>query len=529
MRKTLSLLLAAVLLLGLRAAATAESRQKEGIMYTTGLPIVDKDTYSFSILVDDAGQVEDKYMLPILEEQTNVKVEWLVYPYETATEKLGILLSGNDYPDVIGGWLLGEKDIMTDGMVDGLYIPLEELFEKYAPNIMEILEIPGVRQAFTLPDGHIYTIPYVIGTPLVGFQPWINQKWLDNVGMKMPTTTEEFKEVLIAFRDKDANGNGDPNDEIPFSGDPNNLSLSMLAGWFGVNANAAGSHPYFAMVDGKLTFNADKPGFKAFIEFFADLYKEKLIDPELFTQDLAMWKSKGKQDLYGVSIAYGPGDFFETDANGRTPFLPLPVLKGPGIEKPVYVRGSYGVTMFRTQVAITDKAEHPEVIVRWFDNVFNADNSVQIQWGPYGKRLEKIDENTFRGIDTTNMSDEDKAKYDWSNMFTQSLPKYLKTSYVLQEPDGTVKPSEKDEADAIYKDYLDEMIPRTWATDEEEVKRLGVLTTDVSDYVKTKMAQWITGEADVNAEWDAYLEQLKKLGLDELIEIKTRQIESAAQ
>lgn len=524
MKKLFSLLLAAMLLLSLASAALAE-QTKEGVMYTTGLPIVDKDTYTFSILVDESGKEEDKYMLPLLEEQTNVKIDWQIFPYETAREKLGILLSSNDYPDVIGGWLLGDKDIMTDGMNDGLYIPLEELFEKYAPNIMEILEIPGVRQAFTLPDGHIYTIPYVIGTPLVGFLPWINQAWLDRVGKEMPTTTEEFKDVLIAFRDQDANGNGDPNDEIPFSGDPNNLSLGMLAGWFGVNASGAGNHAYFAMVDGKLEFSANKPEFKEFIEFFRDLHKENLLDPELFTQDLAMWKAKGNQDLYGSSIAYGPGDYHPTDEKGRTPFVPLPVLTSPNGKTPVFVRGSYGVTMFRTQLAITDKAKNPEVIVRWFDNVFEQDNSVQIQWGPYGKRIEKISDGVFRGIDPKLISEEDAEKYGWSNAFMQSLPKYIKTSYILQEPDGTVVPSEKDEADAVYLPYLDEMVPMTWATDEKDVERLGILSTDINNYVKTKIAQWVTGEADIASDWEDYIAQLDKLGLPELLEIKLRQLE----
>ena len=299
----------------------------------------------------------------------------------------------------------------------------------------------------------------------------------------------------------------------------------MLAGWFGVNASSAGNNANFAMVDGKLQFSANTPEYKEFVEFFADLHKEGLLDPELFTQDLAMWKAKGKQDLYGSSIAYGPGDYMDTDERGRTPFVPLPVLTSPNGKTPVFVRGSYGVTMFRTQVAITDKAKNPEVIVRWFDNLFDQDNSVQTQWGPYGIRIEKISDGVFRGIAADKISAEDAEKYGWGNAFMQSLPKYIKSSYILQEPDGTVVPSEKDEADAIYLPYLDEMIPKTWATDEKDVERQGILSTDINNYVKTKLAQWVSGEADVNAEWDAYVAQLDKLGLPELLAIKNRQLE----
>ena len=50
----------------------------------------------------------------------------------------------------------------------------------------------------------------------------------------MPTTTEELREVLRAFKEQDANGNGDPNDEIPLSGSPENLHLGYLAGYLDV-------------------------------------------------------------------------------------------------------------------------------------------------------------------------------------------------------------------------------------------------------------------------------------------------------
>ena len=241
--------------------------------HETNLPITD-EKYEFSMMIDDSGYPEDKIIYNMLEEQTNVHVNLNLAPYALQVEKLGIALNTGDYADVIAGWLLGTKDIIDLGMGDQTFLPLEDLIAKYAPNIEEVLNIPGVRESMTLPDGHIYCIPYVVGEPEATFKPYINQVWLERVGMEMPTTPEELKAVLIAFRDQDANGNGDPSDEIPFSGDPNNLSLGMLAGWWGVDANSGNSdYPYFALVDGKIQFNANKPEYKQFIEFFSKFYE----------------------------------------------------------------------------------------------------------------------------------------------------------------------------------------------------------------------------------------------------------------
>ena len=521
MKKKLSWLLVLLLTLSLFGTAMAEVNKE-------GLPIVD-ETATFSILVDDSGKLEDKVMYPILEEQTNVKVDAILLPYEVARERKNILISSGDYPDAIGGWLLSETDILNDGMGEGLYIPLEDLIEEYAPNMRAILEIPGVRQTMTLPDGHIYTIPYVIEEPLVTFLPWINMDWLERVGMEMPTTTDELTEVLRAFKEQDANGNGDPNDEIPFSGDPNNLNIGQLAGWFGVNAygSSRGTHPYFAMIDGKIEFQANKEGFRDFIKYFAGLYAEGLVDPELFTQDLALWKSKGKQDLYGVSVAYGSGDFYDPDPiTNKTPFDALPVLRASDDIEPVYRRNGYGVTTFRTQVAITDKAADPALIIRWFDNVFELDNSIQIQNGLFGVKIEKLDDGSFRRLDESGLTEEEREKYDWGNMFTQSLPKLIPVGLKIAPAEGIEpKYEEKPIADALYEPYLDEPIPQAWLTGEA-AERSSALQTDIASYVDQKVAEWISGEKDIDAEWDAYVAQLDKLGLAELTQIKQDAIDS---
>ena len=141
---------------------------------------------------------------------------------------------------MIGGWILNDNMILNYGVQQGVFIPLEGYFEKYCPNISAMLELPGVREKMTAPDGHIYTIPYVTKDAIVGYSPYINEQWLENVGMGMPATTDEFAAVLKAFKEQDANGNGNPNDEIPFSTDPNNKHIEAMTGWFGLPMNKVG-------------------------------------------------------------------------------------------------------------------------------------------------------------------------------------------------------------------------------------------------------------------------------------------------
>ncbi|GHU78922.1 ABC transporter substrate-binding protein [Spirochaetia bacterium] len=545
MKKTLMVLLTAALALGAVNSVFAGGQQSSGSSGSGenmanknpvgALPIV-KQKENFTFLIDNNGTVEKKLVYPFFEKDTNVHVNWMLFPYATALERKNILMSTGDYPDAIGGWILSETDVMTMSR-EGTIIPLENLIDQYAPNIKKALDIPGVRANMTLPDGHIYSPPYVIEEPLVSFSPWINQKWLDQLGLKMPATTAEFKQVLIAFRDRIPNVNGQK--IIPFSGDPNNLGLGTLAGWFGVNASNGGVNAgYLALINGQVESSAIRPEYKEFIKYFADLYKEGLIDPELFTQDNATWKAKGKLGLYGVSFAYGSGDFApELRTPDLTPWLlnytfqPLPVLKGPNVSKPLYRRNGFGVTTFRTQMVITDKAKNPVTIIRWLDYTYDELHSLENARGPAGVLFEKIGDHQYREISRkvgqNGWTQADADKYAWGEPYVYEMPKYLrpKTEVTILPPEGEQPVyDELGPRDKLYEPYLEaQPMPQVWLAGADAT-RAADLQTAITEYVKQKQAQWISGQANVDAEWDAYLAQLNRLGLQELLTIKRNAI-----
>ena len=50
-----------------------------------------------------------------------------------------------------------------------------------------------------------------------GHTAFFSEEWMKNGGVdKAPETTDELYDMLVAFKEQDANGNGDPSDEIPF-------------------------------------------------------------------------------------------------------------------------------------------------------------------------------------------------------------------------------------------------------------------------------------------------------------------------
>ena len=104
--------------------------------------------------------------------------------------------------------------------------------------------------------------------------------------MEMPTTTDELEEVLKAFKAQDANGNGDPNDEIPFSTDPNNKYLEGMTGYFGMPMTKEA----LTVVDGETAYAGLSSEYRQCLSWLNRLYEQGLIDTEIFTQDSATWE-----------------------------------------------------------------------------------------------------------------------------------------------------------------------------------------------------------------------------------------------
>lgn len=153
------------------------------------------------------------------------------------------------------------------------------------PNFKKFLDSrPDVYAALLTPDGKLYHMPYVPDGGVARVY-YLRTDWLAKLGLKTPTTTEELEKVLVAFRDRDPNGNG-KKDEIPYFNDKYREGLRLLNLWgarvygndnYGVRivADQKGAPLYHAWTD---------PKFRAALVEYSRWYREGLIDQQLFTR-----------------------------------------------------------------------------------------------------------------------------------------------------------------------------------------------------------------------------------------------------
>ena len=153
----------------------------------------------------------------------------------------------------------------------------------------------------------------------------------------MPTTYSELKDVLMAFKEQDANGNGDPGDEIPmdFNAGANNgwfnsaYSLTNLVGSLGIQLTNWGTDAYFAE-DGQIKCYAVDERYKLFMKYVADLYANGLINTNAISNDYSAFQSLSRGNEKGDALVGCVFGWEETDKFGPTlysQYVPVPALE----------------------------------------------------------------------------------------------------------------------------------------------------------------------------------------------------------
>lgn len=464
----------------------------------------------------------EKLIYERLEEETGVHIEWKNYTSEAFIEKRNLALGTGDLPDAIIDAAFNTYDLLNYAD-DGTIIPVEDLIDEHMPNFQKVLEErPEYRTMITAPDGHIYSFPWIeeLGVEkeriqVIGGMPWINVDWLDNLGLEMPTTTEELKEVLLAFKTEDPNGNGEA-DEIPMGAIINDWDQDphILLGSFGLGDNS--DHVVVTDED-EVVFTAAKEGYKEQMKYLNELYELDLIDEEAFEQDWNKFIAKGSEERYGLYFTWDKGNVTGMSDNYQV----LPPLEGPSGEKNI-VQMNGGVGFDRGRMVITSANKNLELTAKWIDKLYEPTQSVQNNWGTYGDTEQQ---NIFELDEETGMLKhlplEGSAPVELREKTNIGGP-----LAILDEYYGTVTTMPDDAAarlDLLHEHFVphinnEKYYPHVFYS-LDEADELSRIDADLYEYVNRKRAEWIKN-GKVEEEWDEYLEQLEKLNLDTWLQIR---------
>ena len=525
------------------SAAGTESKDDGAYYNKEGLPITKEEITLTGVTINDyTKNFNGTWFVKCVKENMNINLNFTQYPQESIKQQYAMMLTNDELPDFTWFAPLGSSEIE-----EGYVLSFDKYMEEgLMPNLTAFFKEHEDAKAMATYDGKIYKLGNVRTDDiscLVRFQS-INTRWLKNVNKEMPETLDDLVDVLKAFRDQDANGNGDPNDEIPMSytlgaaRTGERFDWTML-GSFGIDTT---SQEYILQAkDDKVYLAETTENYKAYLKYLANLIKEGLLDSTLYTQTDDQYKEKVKNDRVGVTgnwlavsgYCVDPTD--EAVVEKAKELVFFPVMKGE-------YNNDTNVVLWNAanagECVASAKTKYPEAIARFVDYWYTEEGAILYNYGVAGETFDWVEGES--GLKTPKF-DAYYAKYGYgdnkSDYTTQWLrPSNFVTWYQYSAVNAQMS-QVKDEAKlAEYKTYAEsanaaimqeglakygtvKAYPNVSYTTEqgESIKEK---KTAIQSLIKTYKCQFITGVKDIDKEWDSFQNELKKAGLDDVMKVE---------
>ncbi|MCU6792331.1 ABC transporter substrate-binding protein [Paenibacillus sp. WQ 127069] len=509
-----------------KEAAQKKEASSDDQVTAAGVFPITKEKTTLKIMVKGSSIVENfatNEFTKWLEEKTNIHIDWEVAPEKTFAEKLNVSLASGDYPDVLLNMSVSPIQQSIYGK-DGVFISLNPFIDKYGVEMKKMFgQVSYVKDLITMPDGNIYSVPQVNDCYhcSLGQKMWIYQPWLDKLGLKMPETTDEFYQVLKAFKEKDPNGNGKA-DEIPLVGATNGPSSTLDL--FLTSAFIEKDFNLKYVKDGKVQVAYNQPEWKEALKYMSKLYAEGLISPQTFTQDRNQLKQMGLNPeipITGVIASQNQTVFVDVDNPRFKDYISVPPLKGPaGIRSTAY--NPYAVST--GQFVITNRAKNPAAAFRMADLLLSEEATLRStqgrpdqEWvrpaqgelGVNGKQAVWKPIATFGKLQNIH----------WAQSGPSLRTNELRLS-VAADPKNSLELILYNETKKYEPFEIDpsKIMPPVFFTNEQ-AEELANLEKTLTDYRTEFFAKTVTGSLDVEKEWNNYLATLDKMNIKRYLEI----------
>jgi len=225
----------------------------------------------------------DNVTIREIERLTNTKITCIEAPTGQGIEKLSILVAGNQVPDIV--W--AETTVINKYGSQGLFINYKDVLDTKMPNAKAELNDEMISK-MSASDGKLYALSKIVEQGSGSL--FARQDWMKKLGLSMPKTLDDYYNMIVAFRDRDPDGNG-KNDTFGIAFNDGHLA----SGPFGLPLK-----DFVLLEDGTVTYSAIHPNMKKAWEFAHKLYADGLIDPEYTTLTGSQVQEKLINEQYGM-------------------------------------------------------------------------------------------------------------------------------------------------------------------------------------------------------------------------------------
>lgn len=447
-----------------------------------------------------------------LEKRTGIKVKYIHPPVGQEAEAFNLMIASNELPDIIEYNWANALGGPTNAINDKVIIPLNDYMSDYAPNLNKYLkDNPQIDKMVKTDDKQYYVFPFIRGDKslLISSGLIVRRDWLNDLGLDLPQTIEDWEHMLTQFRDKKGA-------TAPFTV-ANNWTMKILYNMFSASNN-------FYLDNVKIKYGPAEPEYKEAVTTLNRWYQNGLLDKNYVSVDGTIQDANILNGKSGATISTGGsgiGRWLET-MKEKDPKFDLAGVQMPVVKENTTPRfGPFELEYPMSGcAAITTACKNPELAAKFLDYAYSEEGHNLYNFGIEGKSFNYTDDYPkYTDIITKNSEgltmNQSMALYMRSHIAGPYIndKRYLEQYYQM--------PQQKEALDA-WLTYYDEasktLIPAISLTPEESQEYTNIIN-EINKYRDTMTASFISGIEPLE-KYDDFLAQLKKLKLDRAIEIQ---------
>lgn len=467
---------------------------------------------NISSFTDNVGNTE---FAKELDKRTGVKIEYIHAAAGQDAERLSLMIASNDLPDIISKNWLQYKGGPAQALNEGVIIDLGE-YREYAPNYFKILdENKEFNRAASTDEGAYYGFVTIQDSAklLTVNGPAIRQDWLDELGISVPETIDEWTEMLRAFKTKKSA-------TAPFSFNYGNISV--VFGMFEAR--------FDPMVKGdKVVYGPAQPEFKRALTTLNEWFKEGLLDKNIVSVDASVIDSQILNGQTGATVCSGGGGIgtYQKSGTELNPSfslcaMPFPTYEKGGVNTSVKVMKK----IEGDAVSVTTACKTPKIATKVLDYLYSDEGNILANFGTEGKTFNYVDGKPVYTDLITNNPDGLAMAQALGKYVTVGAggagycvrEEYIEQYYGLPQQQlvftnwaKTVEPS------------LKETVPAIKITADESEEYSDIMN-EVSKYRNQMIVKFITGVEPLD-KFDEYVETMNKYGLERAMELQTNALD----
>ena len=455
-----------------------------------------------------------------LEALTGVHVETTEVNFFTASEQYNVIIASGDFPDMFKNLGTYYSTGLSGALADEIILDLSDDLSDFAPNYDYLIHSNDAETPYFLTDGMVLQFMGTYDSFINNQGLVIRKDWLEEVGMEVPETYDELHDVLTAFKDKYGCTTAmymNNNCNITTLTEGYNVAAFAASGNAGGAGGASAGLPYY-VEDGVVKCSLIEDGFRDYLKMLNQWYDEGLMDSDFISIEYDPFSSYLSGQITSDQMGVWP-----TSGEGIDNYtVPVTCMASP-VQNEGDMQHITEMTLAPaddiTGVSISATCADPELAMAWLDYWFSEDGILLYNFGLEGTDYELDDDGTPKFTDAV-----------LNNEFGLNASNYMRCrcaygtmpSLMLRYRTGYLNSDLVNEAWDVWTSNLDGTMAIssnvTMTTEQKEEE--GRKASDILTYANQMVAQFAIGDADIDTQWDSFVEDLKSMGIEDCIALE---------